>query len=83
MFYLEFDEDKLINESSAGGDVKLNAKQLAGMMAADERIAALVAMAIPWYAHLTEGVDSVATVKHTEIVEYDPHNYLIQAAEII
>jgi hypothetical protein len=83
MFYLEFDEVSVSTHDAISGDATMNSKQLAGMMASDERIAALVAMAIPWYAHLTESVSGIASVKHMEIVQDDPHNYLIQAAELV
>lgn len=83
MFYLEFDEVSLSRHESVSGDAEMNAKQLAHMMSSDERIAALVAMAIPWYAHLTEGVSGLTSVKHMEVVQDDPHNYLIQAAELV
>lgn len=83
MLYLEFDEERLIKEYSVSGDIKMNAQQLAHIMAEDERVAAIVAQAIPWYAMLTEEICDETSAKRMECVSDDPHDFLIQASELV
>lgn len=83
MIYVDIDVERLIHEVSVSGDATANAKQLAGAMIADEKLAQVVAMAIPWYAHLAEDISSVTSMKRVELAEEEYHDYLIQSAEML
>ncbi len=82
MFYIEFCEERLLKSSDVAGDFYVNAKQLASLMAGDEALAKVVAMALPYYAHLTESTSSVYARKMMEVVEDDYHNQLVRAGEV-
>lgn len=73
MFLLEYDGELMLHEALAHGDAHENAKQLAGMMLANEQVAKMVAGALPWYLHLSQGTSSVyAKAAMAEAIdEYD------------
>ncbi|MFN7640814.1 MAG: hypothetical protein ACK5PR_03615 [bacterium] len=82
MIYLEFCEDRMLKDADVQGDPYLNAKQLASLMVENEGLAKIVAMALPFYVHLTEETSLVYAQKMMEVVEDDFHNHLVQAGTI-
>ncbi len=79
MIYIEFDEDRMIKEVSVSGETKLNAKQFAHMMAQDDKLAAVVAAALPWYLHLTQDTDEHYANEAMEQAEDEWDVYLEKA----
>ena len=82
MFYIEFCEERLLKSSDVVGDPYMNAKQLASLMVEDEALAVVVAMALPYYVHLTENTSSVYARKMMEVVADDHHNHLVKAGDV-
>jgi hypothetical protein len=82
MIYLEFCEDRMLKDADVQGDPCLNAKQLASLMVENEALAKTVAMALPYYVHLTENTSSVYARKMMEVVEDDFHNHLVKAGDV-
>ncbi len=82
MIYLEFCEDRMLKDADVQGDPYLNAKQFASLMVENEGLARIVAMALPFYVHLTEETSREYAVKMMEVVEDDYHNQLVRAGEV-
>lgn len=73
----------MIKEVEVTGDAKANAKQLAHLMSEKASLARVVAMAFPYYASMTEGLNGVYADKVAEVLEDEFHEFIQSATQSV